>query len=150
MINKEPKIFFTTLNDSSNRFPSILDDFLISYKMTNAVPDNTEYQHIFDKNKTYLHQYEQNLANLKKNINKSINDINLSFSNLNSKIRQEKQINRKYKKELNIIETKENTANELINDYTNIYQMYYLKNFSLFISIFISGFINYAVYKSKI
>lgn len=149
MLNKDPEVYLKELMNINNSYPSILDDFLISYKMTNTVPDNTEYQHIFDKNKTYLHQYEQNLAKLKKNINKSINDVNISFSDINSKIREEKHKNRKYKKELNIIENKENAANELIGDYNNIYKMYYLKNWALFISIFIAGFINYSVYKSK-
>jgi DNA repair ATPase RecN len=156
MLNKDittfpnPDTFIKEINNISNRFPTILDDFLKSYKMTHSVPDNSEYQYIYENNKTYMYEYKQELTKFKKKINNSVSDINAFLSNINTQIQLEKQINRKYTKELHIIQNQENATNELIHDYTNIYKMHYLKNWGLFISIFVVGLANYSLYKAKI
>jgi septal ring factor EnvC (AmiA/AmiB activator) len=145
----EPNLFKNNLTNISSSFPSILEDFLKSYKFIHSVPDNTEYQHIFENNKVHLHEYQQNLAKLKKTLNQSTREINDFLSNINEKIQKEKQLNKKYKKELNILQNKENATNELIGDYINIYHMNYLNNWALFLSIFAAGVMNYSLYKAK-
>ena len=71
------------------------------------------------------------------------------FKTLDILIKKERVKNRELKRRLGIVESKTNSSNEMIDDYSNIYDYGYLRNWALFISIITSGIFISVVFKKQ-
>jgi hypothetical protein len=136
---KKPEVFRRKLNTLDEKLPPILDDFKKYYVFFHKNPEYPEYQSLFENIKGNLNTTNSELFLLSNQVDVSIDKINKQLFHLNVLIQKEKYTNRKLKRELGIVDEKNNAANELISDYKNIYESAYLQNWGLFFSILIIG-----------
>ena len=136
---KNPEVLREKLKTLNEKLPPILDDFKKYYVFFNKNPEYPEYQNIFENVKNNLNTLNSDLFVLSNEVDVSTDKINKQLFILNKLIKQEKEKNRKLKKELGIIDHKNNAAIELIYDYKKIYKSEYLRNWSLFFCIIVIG-----------
>jgi hypothetical protein len=146
----KPEIFQEKLETFKKKLPGIMDDFKKSYLFYNKNLQNTEYQQIYESNKSNLSSFNSDLFSLSNDIEYNTEQLNKMLSKLNKLISKEKQRNDELKNDIIIAENKDSAANVLINDYKNIYGLNYTKNWGLFLSIIITCFAINRVYKNKI
>ena len=121
------------------QIPVVLDNFKTYFVFYHKNPENAEYQQIFSNLQNTIERFGSNLFELLNNVEVNIKKLNDSLICLNSMIFRERQINRRLKLRLGIIEDKSNASSELIYDYKNIYEEGYLRNWALIFSIIIIG-----------
>lgn len=136
---KNPEVLREKLKTLNEKLPPILDDFKKYYVFFNKNPEYPEYQNIFENVKNNLNTLNSDLFVLSNEVDVSTDKINKQLFILNKLIKQEKEKNRKLKKELGIVDHKNNAAIELIYDYKKIYKSEYLRNWSLFFCIIVIG-----------
>ena len=79
----------------------------------------------------------------------NIDNINNLYKTLDILIKKERVKNRELKRKLGIVESKTNSSNEMIDDYSEIYDIGYLRNCALFLSIVTSGILISVVFKKQ-
>jgi hypothetical protein len=136
---KTPEIFKEKLQTLNQQLPAILDDFKKYYVFLNKNQEYPEYKNLFENIKGNLNKISSDLFILSNDVESSTNELNKKLVDLNDLIQTEKEINRKLKLKLGIVQHKNNAATELISDYKNIYSEEYLRNWALFVSILIIG-----------
>ena len=112
----------------------ILDEFKKLYVINKMHPENEEYQY----------QYENVVSNI---IQLDINVFNKKLVELNISIEREKKHNIELKRKLGIVEHKNNSSTEMINDYKEIYNKYYLQNWSIVLSTLLCIYTISVIYK---
>lgn len=136
---KTPGIFKEKLQTLNKQLPVILDDFKKYYIFFNKNPEYPEYQNSFENIKGNMNKLSSDLFILSNDVQSSTGELNKKLFALNVLIQEEKEINRKLKLKIGIVEHKNNAATELIYDYKNMYSEEYLRNWALFVSILIIG-----------
>jgi hypothetical protein len=135
-----------TLNDSINL---ILDEFKNLYVITNMHPDNQEYQQLFENCKANINQIQGKLFTITNNIQSDTNKINSSLLEVDTSIKVERNTNKELKQKLGIIEHKNNSASEMIDNYKEMYDSNYLRNWSLSLSTILCIITIGIVYKKQ-
>uniref|UniRef100_A0A6C0EQX4 t-SNARE coiled-coil homology domain-containing protein n=1 Tax=viral metagenome TaxID=1070528 RepID=A0A6C0EQX4_9ZZZZ len=141
-------VFTQKLETLQNQLPAILDDFITYYRFYNKNPNYAEYQQMFENIKNNLNDLNTQLFMLINNVESNTQDLNNRLINLNELILNSKQKNNTLKQKLGIIEQKNNSATEMIHNYTQIYDIGYVRNWGLFFSIIISSIALSKVFKS--
>ena len=135
-----------TLNDSINL---ILDEFKNLYVITTMHPDNQEYLQLFENCKANINQIQAKLFTITNNIQSDINKINSSLLELDASIKVERNTNKELKQKVGIIEHKNNSASEMIDNYKEMYDSNYLRNWSLSLSTILCIITIGIVYKKQ-
>ncbi len=128
----------------------ILDEFKKLYVITNMNPNNQEYQQLFENCKTNLNAIQSKLFTVSNDIQSDTNKINALLLELDSKIKIERKNNRELKRKLGMIEHKNNSAFEMIDNYKEMYDSNYLRNWSLVLSTALCIFTIGMVYKKQV
>ncbi len=127
----------------------ILDDFIKYFILYNKDPTYPEYQTMFENIKSNLNSLSSSLFMVSNDIDVNIDNINKLYASLDVLIKKERKKNRELKRKLGIIESKTNSSNEMIDDYSEIYDIDYLRNWALFLSIIMSGIVISVVFKKQ-
>ena len=135
-----------TLNDSINL---ILDEFKKLYVITNMHPTNQEYQQLFENCKANINQIQAKLFTISNDIQSDTNKINSLLLKLDSSIKVERTKNKELKRKLGIVEHKNNSASEMIDNYKEMYDSTYLRNWSLSLSTILCIITIGTVYKKQ-
>ena len=128
----------------------ILDEFKKLYVITNMHPNNQEYQQLFENCKTNLNVIQSKLFTVSNDIQSDTNKINALLLELDSKIKIERKNNRELKRKLGMVEHKNNSAFEMIDNYKEMYDSNYLRNWSLVLSTALCIFTIGVVYKKQV
>ena len=73
---KKPKVFSDKLDSLQNQLPPILDDYINSYVLYNANPNDIEYQQTFNGVNGNLNQLNSDLFMLSNDVQTSTDEIN--------------------------------------------------------------------------
>lgn len=128
----------------------ILDEFKKLYVITNMHPNNQEYQQLFENCKTNLNTIQSKLFTVSNDIQSDTNKINALLLELDSKIKIERKNNKELKRKLGMVEHKNNSAFEMIDNYKEMYDSNYLRNWSLVLSTALCIFTIGVVYKKQV
>ena len=115
--------------------PNILDDSLDVLKQ--------QFHPVLDD----LQKIQSTLFMKTNDIETLIQEINKHIIKLDIRIKKEKERNQTLKKKLGIVESTNNSAEEMIDDYKNMYHLQYSLNFLMGIVILISGVITFQVFR---
>ena len=144
----DPQQFIGKLSTLQQQLPSVLDDFKKYYVFYNKNPDYPEYSQMFENIKSNLNTINSSLFTLSNSVDVNTNNISVNLFALNKLIKKEKNINRKLKDKLGIIEHKLDSTDEMIDDYGEMYDERYLRNWALFLCILASGIAISVVFKN--
>jgi hypothetical protein len=139
--------YIKNINSINEESKFILNEFKKLYVINKMHPENEEYQYQYENVITNINKIQSNLFTTSNNIQLDIDSLNRELTKLNFSIEKEKKINKELKRKLGIVEHKNNSANEMINDYKEIYNRYYLKNWSIVLSTFLCVYTISIVYK---
>ena len=128
----------------------ILDEFKKLYVITNMHPNNQEYQQLFENCKTNLNTIQSKLFTVSNDIQSDTNKINALLLELNSLIKIERKNNKELRRKLGMVEHKNNSAFEMIDNYKEMYDSNYLRNWSLVLSTALCIFTIGVVYKKQV
>lgn len=133
-----------------NSLNLILDEFKKLYVITNMHPNNQEYQQLFENCKTNLNAIQSKLFTVSNDIQSDTNKINALLLELDSKIKIERKNNKELRKKLGMVEHKNNSAFEMIDNYKEMYDSNYLRNWSLVLSTALCIFTIGMVYNKQV
>lgn len=135
-----------TIKEKSN---FILEEFKKLYVINKMHPENEEYQYQYENVVNNINNILSSLFTISNDIQINIDDLNKKLIYLNAKIEKEKKSNKYLKRKLGIVENKNNSSYELINDYREIYNKYYLQNWSILLSTILCIYTISIVYKKQ-
>lgn len=138
------------LGNVINSLNLILDEFKKLYVITNMHPNNQEYQQLFENCKTNLNAIQSKLFTVSNDIQSDTNKINALLLELDSKIKIERKNNKELKRKLGMVEHKNNSTFEMIDNYKEMYDSNYLRNWSLVLSTALCIFTIGVVYKKQV
>jgi uncharacterized protein YgiM (DUF1202 family) len=130
--------FLSTIQTLQKQLDPILDDFAKYYVFYNKNPDVTEYQQMFSNIKSNLNQLNSQLFMVSNQVDTNTQAISKKLLEFNQKIQSLKTQNGTLSTKMQKIKHKNNSADELINDYKQMYDMGYLRNWGLGLSIVVS------------
>jgi len=136
-IMDNPDQFYQKLNTCKEKFYSILDDFKNSYINYQQNPNYNEYEQIYKNNENTVQTLQSDLDNLNNLIQNDVSSINSHINHLNKKINSEKDKKKKLKKQLSQVESQDNGADLMIEQYKENYNIQLLSNVTIVIGIII-------------
>lgn len=134
-----PSQFIQNLETLQSQLSPILDEFKKYYVFYNKNPDYPEYQTNFQNIKGNLNTINSQLFTLSNSVQSNTDELNKKLFGLDLLIKKEREINKKLKRKLGIVENKNNAASELILDYKTMYDSGYLRNWALFFATILVG-----------
>lgn len=134
-----------TIKEKSN---FILEEFKKLYVINKMHPESQEYKFQYENVVTNINTIQSNLFTTSNEIQINIDELNKKLIYLNTEIEKEKNNNKHLKRKLGIVENKNNSSYELINDYREIYNKYYLQNWSILLSTLLCIYTISVVYKN--
>jgi hypothetical protein len=134
-----PAQFIQNLEILDSQLPPILDEFKKYYVFYNNNPEYQDYQTNFQNIKGNLNNINTQLFALSNSVQSSTDELNKKLFGLDLLIKKEREVNKKLKRKLGIVEHKNNAASELISDYKTMYDSGYLRNWALFLATIIVG-----------
>ena len=143
----QPNILDDSLDVLKQQFHPVLDDFQKYYIFHHKNPEYNEYTQMFSQMKGNLQKIQSTLFMKTNDIETLIQEINKHIIKLDIRIKKEKERNQTLKKKLGIVESTNNSAEEMIDDYKNMYHLQYSLNFLMGIVILISGVITFQVFR---
>ncbi len=146
---ENPKKYVEKVITLQQQMRHILDDFIKFFILYNKDPTYPEYQSMFENIKSNLNRLSSSLFVVSNEVDVNIDNINELYASLDVSIKKERKKNRELKGKLGIIESKTNSSNEMIDDYSEIYDIDYLRNWALFLSIIMSGIVISTVFKKQ-
>jgi len=146
---ENPKNYIEKIKTLKQQLPHILDDFVKYFVLYHKDPSYPEYQTMFENIKSNLNSLSSSLFMVSNDVDVNIDNINTLYKKLDILIKKERIKNRELKRKLGIVESKANSANEMIDDYSEIYDIGYLRNWALFLSIITSGILISVVFKKQ-
>jgi len=146
---ENPKNYVEKISTLKQQMPHILDDFIKYFILYNKDPNYPGYQSTFENNKSNLNSLSSSLFMVSNDVDVNIDNINNLYKTLDILIKKERTKNRELKRKLGIVESKTNSSNEMIDDYSEIYDIGYLRNWALFLSIITSGILISIVFKKQ-
>jgi hypothetical protein len=147
---KNPQEYINKLDELYGVLDLLLDELKKLYVMKNMDPDNKDLQAKYDGTISNINLTQSKLLSLSIDIQGNTDIINKELSELDTLIRIERDRNKKLKKQLGMVENKNNSALEMISDYKEIYNIKYLRNWALFLSTIICIFTINSVYKKPV
>ena len=123
--------YIEKINSLKENSDFVLDEFKKLYVINKMHPENEEYQYQYENVVSNINKILSDLFTTSNDVQLNINDLNKKLVELNISIEREKKYNRELKRKLGIIEHKNNSSTEMINDYKEIYNKYYLKGSKL-------------------
>jgi chromosome segregation ATPase len=139
---KEKKIEF------NQKINFLLNDFKDKYVASKMYSEDEETQNNFQNIVSNIQQLQNNLVTTSREIQETTNQLNESMMKFNLSIQQEKKINKELKRKLGVVESKNNSASEMIDDYRDMYDISYLRNWSLILSSIACIYTIHIVYKN--
>ena len=146
---ENPKNYVEQIITLKHQLPHILDDFIKYFNLYHKDPTYPDYQSTFENNKSNLSTLSSSLFMVSNDVDVNIDNINNLYKTLDILIKKERVKNRELKRKLGIVESKTNSSNEMIDDYSEIYDIGYLRNCALFLSIVTSGILISVVFKKQ-
>jgi len=137
-------LFNEKLNNLSQTFYAILDDFKKYYVFYHIHPEVDEYQQYFLNNKSHLQEINKEVFLITNDIQKYLEKIDLVVSRINLQLGDEKFLNKELLQLMEKIGNSENGAEVLLSDSTSLYNNQYRKNTEIFIGIL---FLLYFIYR---
>lgn len=147
---KNPQEYINKLDELNGVLDLLLDELKKLYVTRKMDPDNKDIQAKYDDTISNINLTQSKLLSLSIDIQANTDIINKELSNLDRLIRIERDRNKKLKTQLGMVENKNNSALEMINDYKEIYNIKYLRNWALFLSTIICIFTINSVYKKPV
>ena len=136
---EKPEIFTQRIEKLKDQLPSILEDFNKYFVLYNTDPNYPEFQTTFNNIKQNLNSLSADLFMVSNDVDTSIDDINKTFKTLDILITKERRKNRELRRRLGLLEDKNNSSKELIDNYNEMYDTDYLRNWGLFLSTIVVG-----------
>ena len=127
----------------------ILDEFKKLYVINKMHPENEEYQYQYENVVSNINKNLSTLFTTSNDIQLDINVFNKKLVELNISIEREKKHNIELKRKLGIVEHKNNSSTEMINDYKEISNKYYLQNWSIVLSTLLCVYTISVIYKKS-
>ena len=146
---KKSETYLNKLNELNGSVNLLLDEFKQVYVMYKMYPTNEEIQQQYQNMILNIEKIQSDLFSISNNVQVDINTINTLLLQLNTLIKKEKETNTEFKKQLGIVESTNNSAYEMINDYKEIYNIKYLRNWALILSTFLSIYTISIVFKKQ-
>ena len=136
---EKPELFTEKIQTLQEQLPPILDDFNKYFVLYNTDPNYPEFETTFNNIKQNLNTMGASLFMVSNNVDINIENINKAFKTLDILITRERRKNRELKRKLGIVEDKNNSSKELIDNYNEMYDSDYLRNWGLFLSSIVVG-----------
>jgi hypothetical protein len=136
---EKPELFTEKVQTLQQQLPPILDDFNKYFVLYNTDPNYPEFETTFNNIKQNLNNMGSSLFMVSNNVDINIKNINKSLKSLDILITKEKNKNRELRRKLGIVEDKNNSSKELIENYNEMYDTDYLRNWGLFLSTIVVG-----------
>ncbi len=136
---EKPEIFTEKIQTLQQQLPPVLDDFNKYFVLYHTDPNYPEFETTFNNIKQNLNNMGSSLFMVSNNVDTNIENINKAFKTLDILITRERRQNRELRRKLGIIEDKNNSSKELINNYNEMYDTDYLRNWGLFLSTIVVG-----------
>lgn len=141
--------YINKINTLNGSIDIILDEFKKIYILSKTYPQNQEYQQQYANIRSNLNEIQSKLFVISNDIQSNTNNINKRLFELDALISEERNKNKMLKKKLGLVEHKNNSASEMINDYKEIYNINYLRNWSLSLSILLCIMTIGSIYKKS-
>jgi hypothetical protein len=136
---EKPELFTEKVETLQEQLPAILDDFNKYFVLYNTDPNYPEFETTFNNIKQNLNTMGASLFMVSNNVEVNIENINKTFKLLDILITKERRKNRELRRRLGIIDDKNNSSKELIDNYNEMYDTDYLRNWGLFLSSIVVG-----------
>lgn len=146
---KKSETYLNKLNELNGSMNLLLDEFKQVYVMYKMYPTNEDVQQRYQTMISNIEKIQSDLFSISNNVQVDINTINTLLVQLNTLIKKEKETNTEFKKQLGIVESTNNSAYEMINDYKEIYNIKYLRNWALILSTFLCIYTISIVFKKQ-
>jgi len=147
---KNPEEYINKLDEKNGGMDLLLDDFKKIHVTAKMDPENEDIQAKYQDIISNINQLQLKLFPLSNDIQANVDDMNKQLSELDRLIRIERDKNKKLRQKLGMVEDKNNSSLEMINDYKEIYQINYLRNWALFLSTIICIFTIKTIYKNPV
>lgn len=132
---KSPEKYIEQLDGLNRSIDMLLDEFRKIYVISKMNPNSPEYQQQYANIIANINQIQSKMFTISNGIQVNIDEISKKLLEINKLIDIERKKNRKLKKQLGMVEDKNNSASEMIYNYKQIYNYNYLRNWALFLSI---------------
>jgi hypothetical protein len=129
------------------QFPHALTDFKQSYIFYNNVPSNSEYETIFNQNKSVIEKINADLFVTTNQIEKSIQTLNTNINNANAIIENQKETSQELLSLYNSLTGNQDGKYTLINNTKDLYKFQYITNVNMIVGICILSYMLYSVFK---
>lgn len=136
---EKPEVFKEKVETLQEQLPAILDDFNKYFVLYNIDPNYPEFETTFNNIKQNLNTMGASLFMVSNNVDFNIENINKTFKKLDILITKERRKNRELRRRLGIIDDKNSSSKELIDNYNEMYDTDYLRNWGLFLSSIVVG-----------
>ena len=123
------------INTIKSQFFSALDDFKKYYVYYNKNPEVNEFQNYYSNSKGQIQTMSKQLFLITNNINKNIENLDKTISDISNQLKNEKKLNKTMSKLILNLENTQNGSEILIDDSKIKYNEQYTKNFEIFIGI---------------
>jgi len=147
---KNPREYTNKLDELNGGVNLLLDEFKKIDIIAKMHPNNEDIQTRYQDMTSNINHLQSKLFSVSNDVQVSINDINKKLFELDRLIRIEKQKNKELRKKLGMVEHKNNSASERIDDYREMYDINYLRNWALFLSTIICIFTISVLYKKPV
>jgi len=142
MNNTEDKI-----QEITNSFFLLLDDFKRYYILSKLYPENQQYNNFYENAKLNITDYSKKIVLITKTIIGSLDDININMTDISNKLEQQKILNKRLLDIYSNLQQSENGSSLFIDDAKQRYNNQYYKNINLLVGIL--GLIGGIFYLSK-
>lgn len=136
-LQPEAKQYSDKIQNLSQQFFSVLDDFKKYYVFYNKNPEVSEYQQIYLNNKSQLQKLNKDVFVLTNDIEKDIERLNSVVTRINLKLGAEKELNGELFSMISNLQNNKNGSAVMLDDTTTIYNKQYYLNIEIFVGILI-------------
>jgi len=130
---------FHKTTEIQEKYPGILDEFSKYYVFFHKNPAYTEYQQIYESNKSNIQQLMNELHENENQLVKNRETLNERLSTIDEKITREKEKTPLLKKKVIRVKNQDHASDILFQDTKTKIQEITIKNILLGVGIFISG-----------
>ena len=136
-LQPEAKQYSDKIQNLSQQFFSVLDDFKKYYVFYNKNPEVSEYQQIYLNNKSQLQKLNKDVFVLTNDIEKDIEILSSFVTRINLKLGAEKELNGELFSIISNLQNNKNGSVVMLDDTTTIYNKQYYLNIEIFVGILI-------------
>ena len=147
---KKTQDYVDKLKELNEGMKLLLDELKKNYIRAKNNPTNEDIQQMYQNTISKITQLQGNLFSMSNDIQINNNNINNKMFELDGLIKNEKDKNNNLRKKLGIVENRNISTLEMINDYRQIHETNYLRNWALFLSSIICIFTIRTVYNNPV